>query len=315
MEEHYNLLADHISKRYGGCQALDDVDFSLLPGEILALSGENGAGKTTLVRILSGLLIPDQGEVLVCGRSMSREPRAAKHLIGYAPEQFGVYDSMRGQEYLEYYAAAYGMTGLLARRRIAYLMDLFSLNEAGGQYLDRMSAGMKQRFSIARCLLHDPAVLLLDEPLNCLDPQGRSDFRGLMRTLSKEGKSVLISSHNLSQLEGICTSIGFMKRGKLKRKEMLDVLMAEAESNNPLLMKLPDEKQTRRAAALLRPLPYVRSIAIQDQSLMVTFVAGQNREKELLELLLREQIATVFFGRERIRLEELFIRINQEENV
>lgn len=313
MEGQENLLADHISKHYEGCEALHDVSFSLQPGEILALSGENGAGKTTLIRILAGLLTPDQGQVLVCGRSMSKEPRAAKHLIGYAPEQFGVYDSMRGREYLEYYAAAYGMAGLLTRKRIAYLMELFSLNEAGGQYLDRMSAGMKQRFSIARCLLHNPALLLLDEPLNCLDPQGRSNFRSLMRALSKEGKSILISSHNLSQLEGICTSIGFMKRGRLQRKEMLDVLMAEAENDNPLLMKLADERQTERAVALFRPLPYVHSIAIQNQDLMVTFVAGQNREKELLELLLREKIATLFFGRERIRLEELFIRINQEE--
>lgn len=312
MAEQDNLLVDHISKHYGGSRVLDDVAFSLQPGEILALSGENGAGKTTLIRILSGLLVPDRGEVLVCGRSMSTEPHEAKHLIGYAPEQFGVYDSMRGREYLEYYAAAYGMTGLLSRKRIEYLMELFSLNEAGGQYLDRMSAGMKQRFSIARCLLHDPPLLLLDEPLNCLDPQGRSDFRSLMRALSREGKSVLISSHNLSQLEGICTSIGFMKCGKLRRKETLEILMEEAENDNPLLMKLPDSAQTKRAAALLRPLPYVRSIAIQDQSLMVTFVSGQNREREILELLLREQIATVFFGRERIRLEELFIRMNQE---
>lgn len=315
MEERCNLLVNRISKHYEGCQVLDDVSFSLQPGEILALSGENGAGKTTLMKIISGLLVPDQGEVLVRGRSMSREPREAKRLLGYAPEQFGVYDSMRGREYLEYYAAAYGITGLLAKRRITELMEFFSLNEAGGQYLDRMSAGMKQRFSIARCLLHDPILLLLDEPLNCLDPQGRNHFRSLMRSLSREGKSVLISSHNLSQLEGICTSIGFMKQGRLRRKESLEVLMAEAENSNPLLMKLADAGQMQRILALLRPLPYVRSIAIQDQSLMVTFVSGQNREKELLELLLHEQIATVFFGRERIRLEELFIRINQEENV
>lgn len=315
MEEQYNLLVSHISKHYGGCQALDDVSFCLEKGEILALSGENGAGKTTLLRILSGLLMPDRGEILVCGRSMADEPRAVKRLIGYAPEQFGVYDSMRGREYLEYYAAAYGMTGLLARRRIDNLMERFSLDAYGGQYLERMSAGMKQRFSIARCLLHDPPLLLLDEPLNCLDPQGRSDFRSLMRMLSKEGKSVLISSHNLSQLEGICTSIGFMKRGRLQRKEMIDVLLAEAENHNPLLMKLSDAAQTKRAAELLRPLPYVRSIAIQDQTLMVTFVSGQNREKELLDMLLREQIATVFFGREKLRLEDLFIRLNREGEV
>lgn len=315
MEEQYNLLVSHISKHYGGRQALDDVSFCLEKGEILALSGENGAGKTTLLRILSGLLMPDRGEILVCGRSMADEPRAVKRLMGYAPEQFGVYDSMRGREYLEYYAAAYGMTGLLARRRIDNLMERFSLDAYGGQYLERMSAGMKQRFSIARCLLHDPPLLLLDEPLNCLDPQGRSDFRSLMRILSKEGKSVLISSHNLSQLEGICTSIGFMKRGRLQRKEMIDVLLAEAENHNPLLMKLSDAAQTKRAAELLRPLPYVRSIAIQDQTLMVTFVSGQNREKELLDMLLREQIATVFFGREKLRLEDLFIRLNREGEV
>ncbi len=315
MDVRYNLLVNHISKGYGEQRILEDVSFGLLPGEILALSGENGAGKTTLMRILAGLLMPDQGDVLVGDRSMIKESRRAKQLIGYAPEQFGIYDSMRGREYLEYYGAACGLTGLRARRRIESLMDYFMLNEAGEQYLSRMSAGMKQRFSIARCLLHDPMLLLLDEPLNCLDPQGQNDFGSLMRSLSERGKSVLISSHNLSQLEGICTSVGFMKGGRLRRKEMLEKLMEDAQRNNPLLIRLPDRYQARRAASLLRPLSYVKSIAIDGLSLMVTMVPGQDRDREILELLLREQIATFFFGREKIRLEELFIRLNQEEKL
>jgi ABC-2 type transport system ATP-binding protein len=311
MEGQVHLLLEHISKKFPDGRVLDDVSLELLPGEIMALAGESGSGKTTLLRIVSGRLMPDQGDVYICGKSMLKEPRAAKRLMGYVPEQFGVYDSMRGQEYLEYYAAAYGMTGLLARRRIAQLMELFSLEKAGNQYLDRMSSGMKQRFSIARSLLHDPKVLLLDEPLNGMDPQGRSDFCSLVQRLSKEGESVLISTHNLSRLEGVCTHIGFMKEGKLNRKAALETLMEETRQSSPLLMRLAEPAQIQRTVELLRPLPYVEHIAIQGQKLMVTFKEHQNREQELLELLLKEQIATVFFGKEKVELEELFIQMNR----
>jgi ABC-2 type transport system ATP-binding protein len=312
MEAQVQLLLEHITKEYPDGRVLDDVSFNLLSGEIMALAGESGSGKTTLLRILSGRLSPDQGNVYICGKSISQEPRAAKRLLGYVPEQFGVYDSMRGREYLEYYAAAYGMTGLLARRRIAHLMELFSLEKAGTQYLDRMSSGMKQRFSIARSLLHDPKVLLLDEPLNGMDPQGRSDFCNLMQRLSREGKAVLISSHNLSRLEGICTHMGFMKEGRFRRKVSLQELMEETRQNSPLLMQLADPAQTQRAVELIRSLPYVEHIAIQEQNMMVTFRDHRDREQELLQLLLKEQIATVFFRKNKVELEELFIQMNQQ---
>jgi ABC-2 type transport system ATP-binding protein len=204
-----------LHKRFGGHLALDEVDFIVPRGEIFGFVGPNGAGKTTTIRILATLAVPDSGTATVGGIPVAEDPHGVRELIGYMPDFFGVYDRLTAEEYLQFYAACHGVPHR-RRRAVAHeLLELVDLGDRAGDQVDTLSRGMKQRLCLARALVHDPSVLLLDEPASGLDPRARIEMRELVRELRRMGKTILVSSHILPELQELCTWVGFIDHGRM----------------------------------------------------------------------------------------------------
>ncbi|MCB1100630.1 MAG: ABC transporter ATP-binding protein [Verrucomicrobiae bacterium] len=208
--------------RYGKFLAVDDLSFTVPKGEIFGFIGPNGAGKTSTFKVLATLLKPDQGMARVCGHDVVRDPSKVRHLIGYAPDFFGVYDDLTASEYLHFFAAAYCIPRADRKRIVADVLALTDLSEKVNAPVDGLSRGMKQRLGLARVLLHDPELLILDEPASGLDPRARIEMRELLKELQSMGKTILVSSHILHELGQFCTRIGIIEAGKLVAEGSLD---------------------------------------------------------------------------------------------
>ncbi|HEX7166360.1 MAG TPA: ABC transporter ATP-binding protein, partial [Acidimicrobiales bacterium] len=204
-----------LSKRYGALRAVDDVTFDVPAGSVFGLIGPNGAGKSTTFAVLASLLSPTSGRVEVAGADPSVDPREVRRHLGYMPDVMGVYDNLRVDEYLEFFAASYGIGRSSWRALVDGLLELVDLRVKREAMVDSLSRGMKQRLSLARALIHDPSVLVLDEPASGLDPRARVELRTLLGELRAMGKTIVISSHILAELEEMCTEIGIMEAGQL----------------------------------------------------------------------------------------------------
>lgn len=204
-----------LTKVYRGVVALRDLDLRIEQGDAFGFIGPNGAGKSTTIKILSTLVRPSGGEAEVCGTSVTRRPDGVKPLIGYMPDVLGIYDDMLVVEYLEFFAAAYGIRGEARTRKIDEVLELTDLGGKREQPVKGLSRGMGQRLGLARCLLHDPRVLLLDEPAAGLDPRARIEFKELVAELRRQGRTLVISSHILSEIGEMCNTIGIIEKGTL----------------------------------------------------------------------------------------------------
>jgi ABC-2 type transport system ATP-binding protein len=204
-----------LTKMYGDLYALDRLTLKLEKGDVYGFIGPNGAGKTTTMRILATLLNPSWGEATVCGYSIYNGAKDIRRMMGYMPDFFGVYDDMKVIEYLEFFAAAYRIKGPERRRKCDQVLELVDLGYKRDALVTSLSRGMTQRLGLARVLLHEPQVLLLDEPASGLDPRARIEMRGLLKELRSMGKTILVSSHILPELADICNKIGIIERGKL----------------------------------------------------------------------------------------------------
>jgi len=209
------VRTEGLVKRYNGTLALAGIDLEIETGEIFGLVGPNGAGKSTTLRILSTLLLPTAGDAEVAGESVSRNPTAVRRVIGFMPDSFGVYDDMKVWEYLDFFARCYGVPAPRRRRLIGDLLELVDLSDKRYAYVQSLSRGMQQRLCLAHALVHDPAVLLLDEPASGLDPRARIELRELLRELRALGKTIVISSHILPELEELCSSLAIIDHGRL----------------------------------------------------------------------------------------------------
>jgi ABC-2 type transport system ATP-binding protein len=209
------ISVEGLRKRYGGQLALQEVDFAVPPGEIFGFLGPNGAGKTTTIRILATLTMPDGGAATVGGIRVDRDPFGVRRLIGYMPDFFGVYDRLTAREYLEFYADCHDVPPRRHRIVARELLELVDLTDRADDQVDTLSRGVKQRLCLARALVHDPQVLLLDEPASGLDPRARIEMRELIRELRRMGKTILVSSHIVPEVEELCTWIGVIDRGRI----------------------------------------------------------------------------------------------------
>jgi ABC-2 type transport system ATP-binding protein len=209
------VRAEGLTKRYDSVQALAGLTFEVARGEVFGFIGPNGAGKTTTLRVLAGLTRPDGGRVEVAGVDVVEHPGALRELTGYMPDFFGVYDAMTASEYLGFYASCYRVPRRQTERVVSDLLELVSLTSKRDAQVDTLSRGMKQRLCLARSLVHDPAVLLLDEPASGLDPRARAEMRELVGALSEMGKTVVLSSHILPELAEMCTSFGIIHQGRM----------------------------------------------------------------------------------------------------
>jgi ABC-2 type transport system ATP-binding protein len=206
---------ENLSVRYGKTVAVRDLSFVIPQGEVFGFIGPNGAGKTTTIKVLATLLRPAAGSARVAGLDVTKNPRGVRERIGYMPDSFGVYEDLTVNEYLHFFAAAYGLNGKKRRAVVADVLALTDLSDKTDSPVEALSRGMKQRLSLARALLHDPSVLLLDEPASGLDPRARIELRELLKELKRLGKTILVSSHILHELSQICTRIGIIEAGQM----------------------------------------------------------------------------------------------------
>lgn len=222
------LRVEGLVKRFGDVEAVKEVSFTVEPGAIYGFVGPNGAGKTTTLKIIATLLMPDAGRVFIGGTDALQNPGEARARLGYMPDFFGVYDNLKVDEYMHFYADCYGVPAAGRDRLIDSLLALVRLADKRGAYVDELSRGMKQRLCLARCLVHDPEVLILDEPASGLDPRNRVELREILLELRRRGKTILISSHILAELAELCTHIGIIHNGRMVASGPVEQIQREA---------------------------------------------------------------------------------------
>jgi ABC-2 type transport system ATP-binding protein len=240
-----------LTKRYGEFTALQDLSISVQAGQILGFIGPNGAGKTTMIRILVGLLRPTSGSARIAGADCVRQARQIKRLVGYMPDLFGSYDNMRVMEYLDFFGAAYGIARRERVRRIAAVLETTGSTYMKDMFVESLSHGMKQRVAIARTLLHDPQVLILDEPANGLDPQARIEMRQLLLQLAALGKTLIVTSHILPELSRICDTVAIITQGRLRAFGTLTEIMRQIRQRRLIEVHLADGEQLETARQLV----------------------------------------------------------------
>jgi ABC-2 type transport system ATP-binding protein len=299
----------NLTKRYGELVALNNLHLAIEEGECFGYIGPNGAGKTTTIRILATLLQPTWGEARVCGHVIGYESRKIRPLIGYVPDFFGAYEDMVVQEYLEFFASAYGITGDARTRIVGDVLELTDLTYKRDALVDSLSRGMKQRLSIARVLLHDPKVLLLDEPASGLDPRARIEIRELLKELHRMGKTILISSHILPELAELCSSVGILERGELLFHGPVSEITRKARGGTRLHVVVAS--QTALAASLLARVEGVKSAVPENGRITVELLRESRDYSFLARALLENNFQLREMKEEEVNLETAFMRLTK----
>lgn len=310
------IIIEGLSKRFGAQQALDDLTMRVNAGRIYGLIGPNGAGKTTLMLILTALLRPDGGSVRVGEHEVTNNPAAVRRLIGYMPDFFGVYDGLKTTEYLEFFAAAHGVPAGKRPAVIEKLLELVNLEDKAESYVDTLSRGMKQRLALARCLVHEPEVLVLDEPASGLDPRARAEVKEIVRYLGRLGKTVLISSHILPELAEICDEIGIMEYGRLVAAGPVAEITgagANAGTGSRRLHLEVAADAAEAAAAWLRERPEVSDLVLEGPEIRLVFGGGREAQVRLLADLVGRGIPVQEFYEYRGNLETAFMAVTGEK--
>jgi len=307
------LQAEGLTKVYGRTQALAGLSLHVPRGSIYGFVGPNGAGKTTTMRILATLLAPDRGGAWVDGRSLTTDLRNVRSKIGYMPDFFGVYDNLTVREYLDFYAAAYGVPAAESRRTNPELLELVDLAHKRDDFVEGLSRGMKQRLGLARCLVHNPRVLLLDEPASGMDPRARYEMREIVRELQRMGKTVLVSSHILLELAEMCTHIGIVQGGRLLREGPVNAILGSLRGARGVRIAIQgDEAARAQAAEALARQPGVSEVAAVGDDLEATFTGDDVATAALLRALVEAGVPVLSFAPAANSLEEIFMQLTEE---
>ncbi len=299
-----------LTKRFNQRIAVNNINFNIDGGEIFGLVGPNGAGKTTTMRMLVTLLKPDHGEIYVGGHSIRRKPDDVRRQIGFMPDSFGVYGDMTVQEYLDFFGACYKIHPQQRAHLITDLLDLVDLGHRRDDMVDTLSTGLKQRLGLARVLIHDPSILVLDEPASGLDPRARVEIRELLLEVARLGKTILFSSHILADVGELCTRVGIIEEGKLVALGTLQQLSQHVMPHRQLHIGLLDRKE--EAQIMLQSMPGVSEVRAVDDasraSLEVDFIGEDEAIHQLLAKLLAQGFPVIHFSEESKNLEEVFMR-------
>ena len=301
-------------KRYPGTVAVAGLDLDIADGEIFGLVGPNGAGKTTTLRILATLLRPTSGEAEVAGISVTKNPDDARRVLGFMPDVFGVYDDMKVWEYLDFFARCYGIPAARRRRMIGDLLDLVDLGDRRNAYVQGLSRGMQQRLCLAHTLVHDPQVLLLDEPASGLDPRARVELRELLRELRSLGKTIVISSHILPELEELCTSVAIVDHGRVLAQGRVSDIERRLRAGAVLRVKLlADDAGYETARTWFAEQPFVASAALNpDGTIEIGFRGDDQATSRLLVAAVTAGLPIMTFARAASDLEELFLQVTAQ---
>lgn len=311
------IKIQHISKRYRTVQALQDLSLEVPQGSVYGLIGPNGAGKTTLLRILGALIPPSAGQVWFDNEEVSQVPAKIQRRVGYMPDFFGVYPDLTATEYLDFYAGIHGIPHKKRARAVADLLELVDLTSKRDALVETLSRGMKQRLCLARALVHDPDVLLLDEPASGLDPRARVELRELLRTLQGMGKTILISSHILLELAQMCTDVAIMQAGHLIIAGGVEQVSRHLDGRRQLEIRVLE--RCAEAQELLKNMPEISNVmdGNDDRELIHAEFTGDNRAlHRILAALMAQEIPVVSFAPRSggVRLEEVFMSITEGEN-
>jgi ABC-2 type transport system ATP-binding protein len=298
-----------LTKKYDELFAVKSLDVKLEPGDVFGFIGPNGSGKTTTMKMLATLLNPTWGEAYICGHSIYTRPKEIRRLIGYMPDFYGVYDDMKVIEYLEFFAAAYRINGAKRRKVCEDALELVGLTYKRDAFATSLSRGMNQRLGLARVLLHDPQVLLLDEPASGLDPRVRIEIRRVIRQLGQMGKTIMVSSHILPELADMCNKIGIIERGELLVNARVDDVMKQVRRQ--VLLWIGVAEGIEHAARLLEIYPSVDKVEVRDGQLYVTLKDGVTDYSDLPTMLVTVGLKITLFREEELNLETAFMALTK----
>ena len=300
-----------LTKKYGDAYAIKGIDLDLRPGDLFGFIGPNGAGKTTTMRIIATLLEPTWGEAYVCDYSVHTAPKEIRRLVGYMPDFFGVYDDMTVVEYLEFFAASYRIKGAARRDRVDEMLDVVDLDFKRDAFANTLSRGQTQRLGLARTLLHDPQVLLLDEPLSGLDPRARIEMRNLLRKLGQMGKTIIVSSHILPELADVCNKVGIIDKGELKQNATKAEVIRMVRQHTVLVVQPASSEQLEAVAKVLDGHEKVQGCEIGDNAMRVVLKSGVEDYSDLPKLLIQNGINLRQFAEEELDLESAFMALTK----
>ena len=309
------LKIDNLTKNYGSFPALKGLNLEIPDGALHGFVGPNGAGKTTTMRILATLMKPTSGTAYVDGTDVVKDGQKARKLVGYMPDFFGVYDSLKCWEYLDFYARCYRIGAEERKTMTRRLLELVQLEEKEDEYVDALSRGMKQRLCLARSLIHDPKLLILDEPASGMDPRARAEMKGILRTLREMGKTVLISSHILPELAEMCDSLTILDHGELVFSGSVEALNDKMNGNAPLDIRLTEgcgEENVEAAVRCLKEMPAVTEILREEPYLLrIRLENGADICTDVLRQLVMKGVPVSDFHRAPMNLEKVFMEVTQ----
>lgn len=303
------LEVKNLYKSYGSLQAVQDVSFSLKPGDIFGFIGSNGAGKTTTIKIISTLLEPTSGTASVNGHDILRDPMGVRRQIGYMPDFFGLYDDIKVWEYLEFFAGIYRIPKRQRGEVVDNVLELTDLTIKKQAFVQSLSRGMQQRLCLARCLIHDPALLLLDEPASGLDPRARAELKELILELARMGKMIIVSSHILPELSDFCNMVGIIEKGRMLRWGPIQEVIRSLQPVRELILELIDGSE--RAATLLRQQPGVCDVALNGdpRKLLVSFDGSEDEQADIVSALVKEGLRVLSYREDVKNLEHVFLNL------
>ncbi len=305
------ISAEDLTKVYGQRTALNHVSFEVPEGEIFGFVGPNGAGKTTTLRILAALLEPTSGHASIDGTDVAQNPARVHNRIGYMPDFFGVYDQLTVAEYLDFYAACYRQPKQRRTKIVGELLELIGLTDRRDQLVDTLSRGLKQRLCLARALVHDPVVLLLDEPASGLDPRARVEMREILKELRGMGKTIIISSHILPELTELCTMIGIIDHGRMRATGSVQDVIRGLSADKRLRITVVGAREP--AIAILEPLESVRRVDVGNGTIEAIYEGDDSAAADILQALTAGGIKVSAFSQVDGGLEEAFMRATSED--
>lgn len=291
---------------------MSNLSLTIPDGALYGLVGPNGAGKTTAIKLISGIMLPDRGEILFDNVNLVKEERRSKETVGYVPDVLGIYDDMTVFEYMVFFASTYGLTGYIAGKKTEILLEQVGMTDKKDFYLNELSRGMQQKLCVARALIHDPALIIMDEPASGLDPRARYELKELLQELNGGGKTVLLSSHILSEVSEICTDIGIIEGGKIIISGSVEEILDKVEGANPIKIKVLNNENL--ALEILKNNKKVRILSVDNGYFMVYFDGRKLDEAKLLEDLVRNNVLVSEFIREPGSLESFFIKVTNHSN-
>lgn len=301
------LTIKNLVKKYGKFTAVDNLNLHINKGSIYGFVGPNGAGKTTTMKIIAGLLSATSGSVMINGEEVVKNPRLLREKIGYMPDFFGVYDNLKVTEYMDFYAGTYYIPYKERKDIIDNLLEIVDLTDKKDSYVDSLSRGMKQRLCLARSLIHDPELLILDEPASGLDPRARVEMKEILKQLREMGKTIIISSHILPELAEMCTEIGIIDKGKLSAEGTVNHIMQQLTKKRIINVK-PFENN-EKLVKLLSEKPFISEIIENTDDVEFAFDGDDKELSLLLKNIITEDIPVISFKEKEGNLEEIFMQI------